>query len=87
MTANRAPGVDLEGAEALLRQRLGRRARNVCLFLLDGRVVLQERIVSYHAKQIAQHAVFEARGRAALRNELEACPPPPLPEGNGSNVG
>jgi hypothetical protein len=79
MNANLSPGLDLSGAEALLRQRLGLRVQGPHLFLRDGRVVLQGRAVNYHAKQLAQHIVFEALGRPALRNEIEVCPPPPVP--------
>jgi hypothetical protein len=79
MSANPPPGLDLTEGEALLRQRLGFRVRDPRLFLRDGRVVLQGRAVNYHAKQLAQHIVFEALGRPALSNEIEVCPPPPVP--------
>jgi hypothetical protein len=79
MNVNSPPGLDLSGAEALLRQRLGCRIQALQVFLCDGRVVLQGRAVNYHAKQLAQHIVFEALGRPALRNEIEVCPPPLMP--------
>jgi hypothetical protein len=79
------PGPNLSlAAEALVRRRLGRRVREFRLTLREGRVVLQGRAVNYHAKQLAQHLVFEALGRPPLSNEIEVCPPDlPPPEEDG----
>jgi hypothetical protein len=75
MSNHPRPTLSLAEAEALVRQRLGRRVRDLCLSLREGRVVLQGRAVNYHAKQLAQHLAYEALGRPPLSNEIEVCPP------------
>ena len=71
MSADSSTGLDLSGAEALLRQRLGLRVQGPHLFLCAGWVVLKGRAVNYHAKQLAQQAVLDLTdGDSVLTNQI-----------------
>jgi hypothetical protein len=57
--------------ETQLQHRLAGRVRDLRLLVLDQGIVLQGRAHTYHAKQIAQHAVMETAGLPIVANENE----------------
>jgi hypothetical protein len=60
-----------ENLEALLQRRLGNRIRNLRVELLPAGLLLQGRAPTYHAKQLAQHAVMELSQHPILANDIE----------------
>jgi hypothetical protein len=61
--------------EDLLQHRLRGQVREVRVLLREGRVVLQGRAASYHAKQLAQHLLLRTLETAILVNEVEVRRP------------
>lgn len=61
------------GLEAVVRQRLGNRIRDLRIVVEPEGVVLQGQTTTYHVKQIAQHAAMEAAGLPILANRIEVC--------------
>jgi hypothetical protein len=57
--------------ETHIQCRLGGQVREFRLVVLDGRLILRGRAHTYHAKQLAQHAVMEATELPILANEIE----------------
>jgi hypothetical protein len=57
--------------ETRLQLRLAGRVRDLRLLVRDQGIVLRGRARTYHAKQIAQHAVMEAAGLPIAGNEIE----------------
>lgn len=57
--------------EAHVAGRLCGRVRNLRLALHDGGLVLKGLAQTYHAKQLAQHAVMEATDLPIVANEIE----------------
>jgi hypothetical protein len=57
--------------EGLLTDRLGSRVRGLRLVFEQTGVILRGRSETYHAKQIAQHAVMEITAEPILANEIE----------------
>ena len=55
----------LEGLEATVRRRLGSRVRDFRLLVLAEGLVLFGQAATFHAKQLAQHAVMEATAELA----------------------
>ena len=67
---------EVERLESFMQMRLGNRIRNLRVQLLPGGLVLQGRTTTYHAKQLAQHAVVLAT-TPILANDIEVmtrCP-------------
>ena len=60
-----------ERLEGLLARRLGSRIRNLRLVVQPAGVVLHGFSETYHAKQIAQHALMEFSQAPILANEIE----------------
>jgi hypothetical protein len=60
-----------ERLEALMQMRLGSRVRNLRVQRQPGGLVLQGRTATYHAKQLAQHAVMELVATPILANDIE----------------
>jgi hypothetical protein len=60
-----------EQLESLLQRRLGNRVRDLSVLVLPGGVILQGRTSTYHAKQLAQHAVMELSPLPLLANDIE----------------
>ena len=60
-----------EHVECLIHRRLGSRIRDLRVLVLPAGLVLQGRAATYHAKQLAQHAVMELTDRAILANDIE----------------
>lgn len=68
-----SPGLlsEEERLENLLHTRLGNRIRDLRVQLFEAGLVLQGRATTYHAKQLAQHAVMELSDRPILANDIE----------------
>jgi hypothetical protein len=62
-----------EQLESLLQRRLGNRVRDLNLLVRPEGVVLRGRSATYHAKQLAQHAVMELCPLPLLANDIEVC--------------
>jgi hypothetical protein len=60
-----------EHLESLLQRRLGNRIRGLCILVLPRGVILQGRTATYHAKQLAQHAIMELTTLPILANDIE----------------
>jgi hypothetical protein len=60
-----------ERLESLMQMRLGNRIRNLRVQRQPGGLVLQGRTTTYHAKQLAQHAVMELATTPILANDIE----------------
>ncbi len=60
-----------ERLEGLLARRLGSRIHDLRLVFQQSGVVLHGRSETYHAKQIAQHAVMEFSRLPIVANEIE----------------
>jgi len=60
-----------EHLEALMQRRLGNRIRDLRIIVLPGGVILRGRTATYHAKQLAQHAVMEFGDLPILANDIE----------------
>ena len=60
-----------EDLELLLHSRLGSRIRELRVVLRPNGIVLQGYATTYHAKQLAQHAVMEATRLPLLANDIE----------------
>jgi len=68
---------EVERLESFMQMRLGNRIRNLRVQLLPGGLVLHGRTTTYHAKQLAQHAVMELATTPILANDIEVmtrCP-------------
>jgi osmotically-inducible protein OsmY len=74
----------MEQAEALLRRRLGAWVCDVRVLARDGGVVLQGRVRSYYAKQLAQQVVMQGLRLPVAANEIEVLWAPPAPDSGGA---
>jgi hypothetical protein len=61
----------LAQVEAHVQSRLIGRVRDLRLEALEQGIVLRGRALTYHVKQLAQHAVMEASGLPIVANEIE----------------
>jgi hypothetical protein len=57
--------------EALVKEQLSGRVRNLRLVLHDNGIILRGQAQTYYAKQLAQHLVMELTPRAIHANEIE----------------
>jgi hypothetical protein len=57
--------------ESLLQRRLGNRIRDLSVLVVPGGLVLQGRTATYHAKQLAQHALMELCDLPIVANDIE----------------
>jgi hypothetical protein len=64
---------DLDQLENRLQARLSGRVRHLRVFLRDCGIVLRGVARTYHAKQLAQHAVMTETELPILANEIEVC--------------
>ena len=62
-----------ERLENLLQTRLGSRVRDLRVQLQDMGLILLGRASTYHAKQLAQHAVMEVSSLPIHANEINVC--------------
>jgi hypothetical protein len=60
-----------EHLESLMARRLGNRIRGLRVLVRPDGVILQGRCGTYHAKQLAQHAVMEHTKLPILANDIE----------------
>jgi hypothetical protein len=71
VSADSALRATAEQAEALLRQRLAGRVFDLRVLLHESGVILQGRVFSYYAKQLAQHAVMQILDLPIQANQIE----------------
>jgi hypothetical protein len=64
-------GAEKDRLEGLLTRRLGSRIRELRLVFQQSGLILRGRSETYHAKQIAQHAIMELSAVPILANEIE----------------
>jgi len=57
--------------EHLMQRRLGHRIRELRVLQLPTGLILQGRATTYHAKQLAQHALMELSNLPILANDIE----------------
>ena len=60
-----------EQVETLIQRRVGGRIRDLRVLVRPDGVILQGRAATYHAKQVAQHAVMDLAGLPILANDIE----------------
>jgi hypothetical protein len=60
-----------EYLETLVQRRLGSRVRDLRIVIRGDGIILQGRAGTYHAKQLAQHAVMETGAGPILANDIE----------------
>lgn len=78
--ARREPAAVPDGIRRAVEARAGRRVRDLRVEWVGASgVVLHGWADSYHAKQLAQHVVGQASGRAVLANRIEVRLPPAPP--------
>jgi hypothetical protein len=63
----------LDQLENRVQARLSGRVRHLQLFLREYGIVLRGLARTYHAKQLAQHAVMTETELPILANEIEVC--------------
>ncbi len=61
----------IDSLEIHIHSRLSGQIRNFRLVLRDGGLVLQGHALTYHAKQLAQHAVTKASTLPIVANDIE----------------
>lgn len=71
MNSDLRPVLETERLEGLLSHRLGTRIHDLRIVLQEAGLVLRGRTATYHAKQVAQHAVIQLSGVPILANEIE----------------
>lgn len=72
-TANVDTPGDLDQLEVRLQGKLGGRIRHLRVLLGDCGLILRGFARTYHAKQVAQHAVMTETSLPILANEIEVC--------------
>jgi hypothetical protein len=65
------PATKEEHLETLVQRRLFGRVKDFRLVIRRDGLVLQGHAHTYHAKQLAQHAVMELADRPILSNDIE----------------
>jgi hypothetical protein len=80
MSNDTASTPNAEQAEAVLRQRLCGRVRELHVVIRAEGVVLRGAAANYYGKQLAQHFAHKLLGLSVLANEIEvrsiSSPPP-----------
>ena len=71
MSNDTASTLSAEQAEAILRQRLCGRVRQLSLLIRAEGVVLRGAAANYYGKQMAQHLAHKLLGLPVLANEIE----------------
>jgi len=62
-----------EQLESLIERRLGNQIRDLKVVVRATGLILQGRVSTYHAKQLAQHAAMDLATLPILSNEIEVC--------------
>lgn len=65
--------VDIQQLEARVQSRLHGRVRSLRLQLRDTGLVLEGQAATYHAKQVAQHAVMQFSELPIAANDIEVA--------------
>jgi hypothetical protein len=60
-----------EHIESLMLRRLGNRILGLRIIIRPDGVILQGRVATYHAKQLAQHAAMELANLPIVANDIE----------------
>lgn len=68
---NHAKGNKSNDLESNIQGSLGGRIRDFRLVVVENGLILRGRADSFHAKQLAQHAVMKANELPILANEIE----------------
>jgi hypothetical protein len=63
----------LDELECRLREKLRGRIRNLQLVLEDWQIVMRGSAATYHAKQLAQHALLLETDLPIKANEIQVC--------------
>jgi hypothetical protein len=71
--ADTVPHSDCVWLEVRLRWKLQGRIRDFQILLQDCGIILRGFARTYHAKQLAQHAVMTETNLPILANEIEVC--------------
>jgi hypothetical protein len=71
--ADTVPHSDCVWLEVHLRWKLQGRIRDFQILLRDCGIILRGFARTYHAKQLAQHAVMTETNLPILANEIEVC--------------
>jgi hypothetical protein len=66
--------LNVQQIQELLHQRLHGQVLDLRVLFRETQIVLQGIAATYHAKQVAQHVVFNVLGAIALVNEIEVHP-------------
>ena len=61
----------IESLETQVRRRLGSRVRDLHVTIRSDGMILQGHAQTFHAKQLAQHAVMELAELPILANDIE----------------
>jgi hypothetical protein len=85
-TLDRLTPESLAEMEAVVRQRLCGQLRDFRLSIRDSGLALGGRTLSFHAKQLAQHALMDITRAPITANEIEVRPPRLEPSGTGVAV-
>ena len=64
---------EIDYLEMHVQRRLGGRVRDFRLFAHANGLILQGSTATFHAKQLAQHAIMEATRLPILANDIEVC--------------
>ena len=62
---------EVEQLELQVQAQLSGRIRRLNLLVVNGAIVLRGSARTYHAKQVAQHAVMRLTAQPILANEIE----------------
>lgn len=62
---------EIEQLEAHLQSQLGNRVGSLRVLIRDGRLVLSGQTRTYHAKQVAQHALMAATSHPLGSNDID----------------
>jgi hypothetical protein len=87
MSDDTASTLSAEQAEAVLRQRLRGRVRQLRLLVGAEGVVLQGVAANYYGKQMAQHHAHKLLGLLVRANEIEVRSIAALPPEDGDSRG
>jgi len=79
--------IQAEQAEAILRRSLGTRVSGLRIVIHAEGVIMEGNTFSYHAKQLAQHAVMRLLGLPVMANQIKVRPAPVLPNSGSADLG
>lgn len=62
---------ELDRLERIIQRRVNGRVRDLRVLILPNGLILKGRVATFHAKQLAQHAIMDACQLPILANEIE----------------